>query len=920
MAEWSKEVRGLLEGLGLSPAREASVAEELTQHLNDRYEELVSRGAREDEAREAVLAEVGDGRLLAEWKRAFEAERRPEPEPPGVPGGLWRGFLRDLVHGARLLRLNPGFAGVAILSLALGIGANTAIFQILDAVRLRPLPVPNPRELAEVRVAKTPHGRTGDFIGRNPQLTYPQWERIRAEQQGFASLAAWSSYTTNLAQGGEARNAELLWVSGNFFETLRLQPALGRFQTEADDQKGCGSPGAVLSNSFWQREFAGAASVLGRKIALDGRPFEVLGVAPRGFFGIEVGRGFDVAIPLCAEPLVPTEKSRIANRQSWWLGTIGRLKPGWTVPRASAQIASISRGIFESTLPTEYDAVDAADYLAFKLEALPAVSGFSSLRRRYETPLWLLLSASAFVLFIACANLANLIVARATARQREMAVRLALGASRGRLIRQLVAENVLLAFLGTLSGGLLAQFLSRALMSFLATQNAPWSLDLALDGRVLAFTAGLAVLTCLLFGLAPAIQATRTSPGEAMKSASRGTTAARGGLRLRRALVVTQVALSLVLVVGALLFVRTLRNLQTVDAGFDREHVLITHLDLSPLRLAADRRVSYEKEMLERLRAIPGVTSAAETSVVPMGGSFWNDNLNIPGSSVQRELANFSSVSSGYFRALSIPMLAGRDFGDADTPTSPRVAIVTETFVRKFLQGGNPLGRSFGIVRESGKPDRLFEIVGLVKDTKYAELREDYMPIVYVASSQVRESADTDLHVLLRSPLPTGDLVAAVKRSVAEASPSIVLQFRDFETMIREGLLRERLMATLSGFFGLLAAVLAMLGLYGVISYMVVRRRNEIGVRIALGATAGDILSLVLREAGALLLAGLAIGAVLAFLASKAATALLFGLKPGDPLTMAAAACGLTAVAALASFLPARRAAALDPMEALRED
>jgi len=372
-------------------------------------------------------------------------------------------------------------------------------------------------------------------------------------------------------------------------------------------------------------------------------------------------------------------------------------------------------------------------------------------------------------------------------------------------------------------------------------------------------------------------------------------------------------------VVGALLFVRTLRNLQTVDAGFDREHVLVVRMDFSPLQLAKERRAPYAKEMLDRLRAIPGVKSAAETTVVPMSGNFWNDNVNIPGTSVQRQLANFSSVSSGYFRALSIPLLAGRDFGDADTPTSPHVAIVTETFVKKFLQGANPLGRSLGVIQESGKPDRMFEIVGLVKDTKYAELREDYTPIVYVASSQAQD-ADTELKVLLRSSLPTGVLVDAVKRSAAEASPSIVLRFRDFETMIRESLLRERLMATLSGFFGFLAAVLAMLGLYGVISYMVVRRRNEIGVRIALGATAGDILSLVLREAGSLLLMGLAIGAVLAFLASKAATALLFGLKPGDPVTMAAAALGLTTVAALASFLPARRAATLDPVEALRED
>jgi putative ABC transport system permease protein len=919
MPEWSKEVRGLLEGLDLRAEREASVAEELAQHLNDRYDELVSRGFSLAEAREAVLAELGDGRLLAEWKRGLRAERRPEPEMPESPGGSWRGVIRDLAHGARLLRRSPGFAAVSILSLALGIGANTAIFQILDAVRLRPLPVSHPRELAEVRVAKSPGGRTGDFRGRYPQLTYGLWERIQAEQRGFATLAAWSSEAVNLAPGGEARSADLLWVSGGFFEALGLRPVLGRLLTEADDRKGCGSPGVVLSDAFWQREYAAAASVLGRKISLDGRPFEIVGVAPRGFFGIEVGKGFDVALPLCAEPLLSSGSSRIDNRVAWWLATIGRLKPGWTVARASAQLASISRGLFESTLPARYDAEDAKNYLGFKLEALPAVSGVSVLRRSYETPLWLLLAASGFVLFIACANLANLIVARASARQREMAVRLALGASRARLVRQLIAENLLLAFLGAAGGAVLAQFLSRALMSFLRTQVTQWSLDLNPDGRVFAFTALLAVLTCLLFGLAPAIQATRTSPGEAMKSAGRGTTAARGGLRLRRALVVTQVALSLVLVVGAVLFVRTLRNLESVDAGFHRDHVLVTFLDLSPLRLAPERRGSYKRELLDRLRAIPGVDAAAETTVVPMSGNFWNDNLNIPGSTLQRQLANFSQVSSGYFRTLSIPMLTGRDFGEGDTPTSPRVAIVTETFVRKFLQGQNPLGRSFGVIQGGGKPDRMFEIVGLVKDTKYGELREDYTPIVYVASSQDPEP-DTDMGVLLRSSLPPAELVAAVKHSVAESSPAIMLLFRNFETMVNEGLLRERLMATLSGFFGFLAAILAMLGLYGVVSYMAVRRRNEIGVRIALGATQGDILSLVLREAGSLLLAGLAIGAVLAFLASKAATALLFGLKPGDPLTLAAAVVGLSAVAAVASFLPARRAAALNPVEALRED
>ena len=918
MPDWPSEIRKLVESLGLPPAREAAIVDELAQHLSDRYEELLAGGADAEKAYRSVIEEVSDGGLGRELKSLELARRRETAAREGSAG--WLGaFAKDLRHGGRLLRLDPGFAVVAILSLALGIGANTAIFQLLDAVRLRLLPVANPRQLAAVRVEDNTFGRTGGFTGRNPQLTFALWEQIRDQQRAFSSIAAWGSEQLNSSSGGEARYVDVLWVSGGFFSTLGLQPRIGRLLSAADDRRGCGSPGVVLSDSFWQREFGGRSSALGRTITLEGHPFEIVGVTPRSFFGVEVGRGFDAALPLCAEPLVTQEKPRIEDRQQWWLAAIGRLQPGWTVERASAQLATIARGVFETTLPSQYDAVDAKRYLGFRLEALPASSGVSSLRRRYESPLWLLLATSGLVLMIACANLANLIVARATVRQREMAVRLALGASRGRLIRQLLAESLLLAAAGAVFGAALAQALSRGLVSFLGTQGSRWSLDLTPDWRVLTFTTALATLTCVVFGLAPALQAARTSPGEAMKSSGRSLTAGRQRLGVRRALVVSQVALSLMLLVGALLFVRTLRNLQTIDTGFQRKQVLVSEIDLSPLKVPIERRTSYKKELLERLRAIPGVLSAADARIVPVSGAGWNDNVNIPGSSVQRKIANFNRVTPGYFRTLGTPLLAGRDFGDGDTTSSPPVAVVTQTFARKFLDGGNPVGRSLGVAQQEGHPDRVYQIVGLVKDTKYGDLREEFSPIVFLAQAQ-DDRPEASLQVLLRTDGPISGLVASVKRIAAETSPALVLNFRVFETTIRESLLRERLMATLSGFFGFLAALLATIGLYGVISYMVVRRRNEIGVRMALGASRRDVLALILREAGTLLGIGLALGTGLALLAGSAARTLLFGLTPSDPMTMGIAVVSLAGIAAAASFLPAHRAATLDPMKALRED
>ena len=833
---------------------------------------------------------------------------------------LFESGWQDLRYGARLLRLNPGFFTVATLSLALGIGANTAIFQLLDAVQLRLLPVAHPEQLAELVIADNEHCCSGNFSNRRANFTYPQWEQIRDHQQAFSGIFAWGDTRFNLASGGEARYAEGLWVSGDFFKTLGVQPLVGRMITNEDDRRGCGSPGAVISYPFWQREFAGDAQAIGKKLSLDGRPVEIVGVAPAEFFGVEVGRSFDVAVPTCAEPWINGENSHTAKRNHWWLAIIGRLKPGWTVARAAAQAGAMSPTVFESTVPPNYRPDSAKYYTQYKLTANPAGSGVSSLRQRYQEPLLLLLGIAGLALLIACANLANLMLARASTREREMAIRLAIGADRLRLIRQLLAESLLLAVAGAAAGAVLANFLSRYLVTFLTTDGNPLFVDLGADWRVFGFMAGLAILTCVLFGLTPALRASRTVPVSAMRASGRGLTADRGKFGLRRMLVISQVALSLVLLVGALLFVGSLRNLSTLDAGFRENGLLITGLDISRIDYPAERRAVLYQELLRRVRGIPGIEDAASANIVLISGSGWNDSIEILGQGTQARMVPwFDRISAGYFRTMATPLIAGRDFDDRDTPAAPEVAIVNQEFSRKFLSGANPIGKSFRVLTGPGEPQHVYQIVGLVKNSKYQNLREDFKPLVYVAESQNKEPG-LGLHFMLRSTLPLGSLMTAVKKTVLDENSQISLQFQVFTTQVRESLLRERLMATLSGFFGFLAVALATVGLYGVISYMVERRRNEIGIRIALGANRANVLNLVLREAGVLLVAGLVIGIGLALVVGRAAASMLFGLQPSDPVTIGASVAGLAVVAIAASLLPAMRAARVEPMVALREE
>ena len=824
---------------------------------------------------------------------------------------------RNIRYSLRQLRLNPGFALAAIGSLALGAGANTAIFQLLDTIRLRTLPIRAPQELVDLRIEDMTHAR-GNWL-RDAALTNPLWEQIRTRQDMFGGVFAWADESFNIAPAGERQDAAGLWVSGDFFRTLGLQPIRGRLLAASDDRRACGlGPGAVISYGFWQRQFAGDPAIIGRTFALGDKNIPVLGVTPPEFFGLEVGRTFDFALPICSQPAW-IKDNRLDSGTTWWLTVMARLKPGVSRDQLSAQFRTISPRIFGASLPPDFPQDSVKPYLNMKFYAAPAGGGISRLREQYTTPLALLLAIAGFVLLIACANLANLMLARASARQREMAVRLAVGASRAELIQQLLSEGLLIALAGAAAGVLLAQALSRFLVSLLITGNDPSFIDLRPDWRVFAFSTGVAVVTCILFALAPALRAARTDPGDTLRSGSRNT-AGPERFSLRRLLVATQIALSLLLLTGALLFAGTLRNLLVVHPGFDPHGVLIADINFRSANLPPGRAQEFRREIIDRVRAIPGVQSAAQATVLPLSGGNWNNRMWMDDSDFAHARVSFRSmIGPDYFRTLNSPLLAGRDFNQHDIDSAPNVVIVNEAFARQFNNGRNPVGRRLFIETTPYQQQSAYQIVGLAKDAKYHDLREDFPPVVYIPIVP-KMLGDINARVMIRSAERGDALTSALRATLAQISPGMSYSFRFFDTWIQSSLLSERLMATLAAIFGALAIVLTAIGLDGVISYTVARRTSEIGVRIALGANRGDVMRLILGEAAVVLAAGLTIGTILSLATARAATTLLFGLKPYDPLILAIAAVSIVVITIAAGYLPAHRAAAVNPVTALRQE
>jgi predicted permease len=822
--------------------------------------------------------------------------------------GWVHGFGQDLRHGARLLRSNPGFTTVAVLSLALGIGANAAIFQLLNAVRLRSLPIARPHELAEVRILGG-NGGMGLNAGPYSQLTRPLWQQIRDHQEVFSGVFAWSLSGARVGEGRDLRRARSLRVSGEFFRVLGVQAEQGRLLLP-EDEGPCPASRAVVSHAYWQREMGGRDLTGGARLVVNGDLHEVVGVTAPEFFGLAVGESFDIATSFCQ----PNEELR---RDVFDVAVMGRLRPGVSLEQASAHLATNGRAWLAETVLTGYTPATEEKYKSFRLEAYSAAGGVSALRRQYDSSLWLLLGLTALVLLIACGNLANLMLARASAREREVAVRLALGASRGRLFRQLLAESALLAAVGAALGIGLAQVLSRVLLRSLAREGAVIYLSLDNDWRVLLFVTVVAVLTCLVFGAIPAVRGTRVEPAAVMKAGGRGLSAGKDRLLAQRFMVVSQIAISLVLLVGALLFVRSFRNLLTFDPGMRQEGLVFAFFGGGPSAQPSPERIAELKQaLLADVRGVPGVRQAAITTHAPLLGGSWGHGVTV---GAHEGGARFTWVSPRYFETMGIPLLRGRDFETHDTSGSARVAIVNQAFAKEFSPGVDPIGQTLRTHPEPHFPATVYEIVGIIPDTRYNDIRGDAPAQAFAPETQFPEPSPGTAMMIL-SDLPPATLMAEVKSRIAEKHPELVAELSPFQERIRAGLVRERVLALLSGFFGLLAALLVSVGLYGVVSYVVAGRRNEIGIRVALGARGGQVVGMVMRDAGKLLAVGVALGVALALAAGRGAGSLLFGLTPHDPATLLGAALLLAVIAAGASFVPAQRAARVDPMVALRCD
>jgi putative ABC transport system permease protein len=821
--------------------------------------------------------------------------------------------MHEIRNALRTMKAAPVVSAVAVLSLALGIGANTAMFSILDSLLLRSLPVKEPQRL--VMVGQLPNGRTS--------WTNPIWEAIRDRPELFDGALAWSSTRFNLSQGGPTEFVDGVWTTGRYFDVLGVPAILGRTWTAEDDRRGGGPDGAVavISYAFWQRRFGGAADVIGRPLVVERVPFTIVGVTPPGFFGVDVGRTFDVAIPLGTEPLIRGKESALDRRSYWWLNVMGRLKPGQSLEAAQAALRGVQPQLREATMPQDWREDDKQNYLKESLSLDTAATGSSGLRNRYQRPLTTLMVVVGLVLLIACANIANLLLARATARRHELSVRLALGASRARLARQLLGESLVLSGLGAALGLVFARWFSALLVRQLSTATSNVHLEMALDWRVLGFTAGVAILTAVVFGTVPALRATRVDPHDAMKAQGRGI-AGQNRFALGNLLVIVQVALSMVLLVGAALFVRTFSSLANLPLGFDRTPVVAASVNLQPLQLEPDARADLLGRLRDAARSTPGVESAALSVVTPISGSTWSYRLElIDGKPI--EVADkgvfVNLVSPDWFRTYGTRMLAGRDFTAADTRGAPYVAIVNEAFARRFTGGANPMGRRVREPARPSSPNPEREIVGYVADAAYRSLREPVPPTMYLPFEQnttAPSSASISVRAATGSP-------ALLTRGLASAltgvNSGVAITFRPIADQIDASLTQERLVAMLSGFFGVLALLLAALGLYGVTSYAVSRRRSEIGLRMALGAAPAGVVRMVLGRVALLVGLGVFAGLATSLWASTYVTPLLYGLQPRDPLTMIGSALVLAAIGGLAGWLPAMRAARIDPARVLRD-
>ncbi|HXG68899.1 MAG TPA: ABC transporter permease [Blastocatellia bacterium] len=830
---------------------------------------------------------------------------------------LWQ----DLRYGLRMLRTSPGFTLIAVFSLALGIGANTSIFSIVNAVLLRPLPVAEPEQLVFVF--------NGSRSSPYSTSSYPDYVDYRDRNEVFSDLFAYGGISVSLSRDDLPEQVSGLIVTGNYFDALGVRAALGRTFLPEENQTPGAHPVVVIGHGLWQRRFGGAPDVIGQQLTLNGHSFTIVGVAPAGFNGVEVFEAYDLYVPMMMQALVRPPRGGfsgemnpdlLARRGAGWLSIVGRLKPGVTIEQAQAAMTTIA-GQLEQAYPDTNRGRIATLFPVNKVDPRAYTQLLSVAA--------LLMAVVAMVLLIACANVANLLLARASARRKEIAMRLALGASRLRIVRQLLTESILLSALGGLVGLLLAVWT----IDVLKTTPPPegifsFTLDYRLDGRVLGFTLVLSLLTGIIFGLAPALQATRPDLVPALKDDSSGTGQYNRRFSLRNLLVVAQVALSLVLLIGAGLFLRSLRQAQGIDPGFDAEKVLTASLNINLLRYTKAQGKEFYRRVIEQVEALPGVEAASLARVVPMSGGGRTNSLLIEGQTGPDNVSRSEGTGSpdenphtvstnviglNYFKTMGIPLLRGRDFTAQDGEEAPGVVIVNEAFVQRHFAGEDPLGKRLSF---RGSRGPWMEIVGVVRDSKYRTLGETPTPFAYQPVAQQHETGMT-LHVRAASdPL---SIAAAVRREVQALEKNLPLtDLQPLTALISSSLYPARMGAALLGVFGLLALTLAAAGLYGVLSYAVSRRTREIGIRMALGAQTGNVLRLVLKDGMTLVIVGIALGWTAAAFVTQLIASFLYGISPMDAATFAVIPMMLALVALLASYLPARRATKVDPMVALR--
>jgi predicted permease len=825
-------------------------------------------------------------------------------------------LLDELRYALRNLRRTPVFTIVAVGSLALGIGANTAIFSLLDQVLLRMLPVKNPQELVRLYFGSGPF--RGSQRCNSDCVSYPTYRDIRDRNQVFNGVIARWPLAMSFSEGDRTERVRGELASGNYFDVLGVQPAIGRMFTQNDDVHVNGHPLAILSYGFWQSRFGGDPTVLNRSVHVNGQPMTIVGVAARGFQGVEVGRPVEVFVPMAMKPVMTPTWNDLESRTSLWTYTLARLKPGVSMESARASMQVLGGQILQSEVGVFQGVDDSFRQRYVKKAAIveDISRGQSSLRKQFSKPLTVLMGMVGLVLLIACANVANLLLARAAARQKEIAVRLALGAGRARVIRQLLVESTVLALAGGAVGLAIADWGGKVLLQFLPGGGQTEALSTIPDLRILLFAFGLSLATGILFGLAPALQSTRPAIASTLKDQTSGVSSGSGQARLRMTLVAGQVALSLVLLVGAGLFARSLFKLKDVDPGFRADNLTTFSVDAGSNGYSQARIRELVTRLEDTIAKLPAVRGVASVEIPPLSGDASMNTIKVEGyANKPDENMNpyVNWVGPGYFSVAGIPLVAGREFTRADTG-GRQVAVINETMAHYFFGNGNALGRHIGFGKDKTP---VIEIVGVVRDGKYEDLREKITRTVYVPWTQ-DEGIDS-MSFFVRSAGDGNSLGSELRGSVASLDRNLpVYGLKTVQAEIDESIYTDRMIAALSTFFGGLATLLAAIGLYGVMAYSVTRRTREIGLRMALGAERGHVVWLVMREVTLLAGIGIAVALPVSYFLGKLVNSQLYGVAPTDFLVMAGGTVVLSLVAGLAGFMPAWRASRVDPLIALR--